>query len=133
VEMSRLRRLFPGCLDAERYALAVELDSDAEHVRRALRAGSIRLAAERYRGCLLERSEAPGVVRQRDELDGWVRNAVLTSDDCDAMWHWVQTSSGDQDLMAWSRLLGALPYDDARRPKVAAHLGALRQELQTPV
>jgi hypothetical protein len=133
VEMSRLRKLLPGCLHPERYMLAVAPHSDAEDVRRALREGDARAAAAAYPGALLERSEAPGVARERDELDGWLRNAVLTSGDVEALWHWTQSSSGADDLMAWSRLLGGIAYDDARRPHAAAHLKALRAALVTAV
>jgi hypothetical protein len=128
VEMSRLRKQLPGCLHPERYALAADVDSDADHVERALRSGSTRLAAELYPGPILPRAEAPGVVRVRDELEGWLRNAVLTSDDAEALWHWTRSAPGADDLLACSRLLGALAYDDVRRSEVAAHVARLRAD-----
>ena len=52
-------------------------------------------------------SEAPGVVRERERLDRWLRQAVMTSDDPEALWAWVQTPTGEDDLGAWKRLLSA--------------------------
>ena len=36
-----------------------------------------------------------------------MRQAVLTSGDADALWAWVRTRSGEEDLVAWQRLLRA--------------------------
>ena len=130
VEMSRLRKLLPGCIDPDRYRLTCDLDGDASHVRRALRASAVQTAAHAYPGPLLPRSEAPGVVREREDLEGWMRNAVLTGEDVEALWSWVSGPSGEDDLMAWTRLLSTLDYADPRRPRAAARARALRATLQ---
>jgi hypothetical protein len=129
VEMSRLRKLLGAGLDTDRYRLAGELHSDVERVRGLLAANAVREAAEAYPGPLLPDSEAPRVVAERDELEGWLRTAVLGSDDAEALWAWVQGPSGADDLLAWSRLLGALAFTDARRSRAAARTRALREEL----
>src|SRR6202007_3215622 len=102
---------------AERYRLTCDVDSDVRHVEGLLAGGRVRDAAERYEGPLLPTSEAPGVVRERERLEGWLRQAVMTADDADALWAWVQTAGGEQDLGAWKRLLAQLPFHDPRRSR----------------
>ena len=126
VEMSRLRKLLPGCIDADRYRLRADVHSDADRVRALLRAGDVRAAAEAYAGALLPDSDAPRVVDQREELDGWLRTAVLGADDAEALWAWVQCPSGADDRLAWSRLLGDLRFEDPRRSLAASRTRALR-------
>lgn len=127
VEMSRLRRLLPGALQAGGYALGCEVDSDVRHVRALLGRGAVSDAAALYAGPLLPDSSAPGIARAREELDGWLRQAVITSEDVEALWSWVRSPSGEEDLVAWLRLLSALPYTDARRGLAVARTAALRR------
>jgi hypothetical protein len=133
VEVSRLRKLLGPWIDAERYRLTCDVDTDVRHVEGLLAAGRVRDAAERYDGPLLPSSEAPGVVRERQRLEGWLRQAVMTSDDADALWAWVQTAGGESDLGAWKRLLGQLAFHDPRRPRAAARAAELRRAVATPV
>jgi hypothetical protein len=129
VEMSRLRRLLPGLLESERYRLAGPIASDVRRVRALLDRDAVCDAAEAYPGPLLPASTAPAIERARDELEGWMRQAVLTSADADALWAWVRSSSGAKDLLAWTRLLAELAYTDPRRSQAVARIRALRQEL----
>ena len=129
VEMSRLRRLLPDAVQAGGYALKGSVSSDVRRVRALLDRGDVREAAEAYPGPLLPWSVAPCIERSRDELDGWLRQAVITSDDADALWAWVRSSSGDADLLAWTRLLAELDYTDPRRSLAVARIRALREEL----
>lgn len=133
VEVSRLRKLLGPWIDTEHYRLTCDVDSDVRHVEGLLAAGRARDAAERYAGPLLPTSEAPGVVRERDRLDGWLRQAVMTADDPEAIWAWVQTSNGADDLPAWKRLLTALQFHDPRRARAAARVGELRRNAATPM
>jgi hypothetical protein len=71
------------------------------------------------------------VVRERERLDSWLRQAVMTSDDLEALWAWVQTPTGDDDLPAYKRLLSALPFHDPRRARCAARVGELRRATAT--
>jgi hypothetical protein len=130
VELFRMRKHIGGWVAADPYRLSIAVESDAGRVRGLLDRGAVREAAECYQGPLLPHSEAPGVVRDRDALDAWLRQAVMTSDDNDALWAWVQTPSGCDDLPAWKRLLGRLDFHDARRSLVASHIAALRNALQ---
>jgi hypothetical protein len=126
VEMSRLRKLLPGTVGPGDYHLTCEVDSDVRHVRALLGRGAVSDAAAAYAGPLLPDSTAPGIARARDELDGWLRQSVITSEDADALWMWVRSPSGENDLVAWLRLLAALDYTDARRGLAVARTAALR-------
>jgi hypothetical protein len=128
VEMSRLRRLLSGILEYEGYGLTGPVDSDVRRVRALLDRGAVRDAAQAYPGPLLPGSAAPFIERARDELEGWMRQAVVTSEDADALWAWVRSSSGTSDLLAWQRLLAELKYTDPRRSLAVARIRALRAE-----
>ena len=126
VEVSRLRKLLGVEIETEPYRLAAPVQSDAGAVQALLRRGRVREAAERYTGPLLPLSDAPGVVRERDELDGWVRHAVMTSGDREALWAWVGSPAGDDDLGAWKLALSQLEFHDPRRSQAAAQVARLR-------
>ena len=126
VEVSRLRKLLGPWIDAERYRLTCDVETDMRRIEALLAAGAVREAAEAYAGPLLPGSEAPGVVRERDRLDAWMHHAVMSSDDADALWAWVQSPPGADDRAAWKRLLGRLDFHDPRRSLCAARLAGLR-------
>src|SRR5262249_41287211 len=81
VEVSRLRKVVGPWIDMERYRLTCDVETDVRRIEGLLAAGRAREAAEAYPGPLLPSSEAPGVVRERQHLDAWLRQAVMTSDD----------------------------------------------------
>jgi hypothetical protein len=126
VEVYRLRKVLGGAIETDPYRLALHVESDIARIRGLLDRGAIREAAARYEGPLLPHSEAPGIVRDRDALEAWLRNAVMTADDAEALWHWVQSPSGSDDLPAWKRLLALLDFSDPRRSLAASQVGALR-------
>jgi hypothetical protein len=126
VHIFRLRKILGPWIDTTPYRLSIAVDSDVAHVARLLERGAVRQAAGHYDGPLLARSEAPGVVRERDALESWLRLAVITSDDPEALWAWVRSSSGSDDLAAWKRLLANLDYTDPRRSRTASRVHALR-------
>lgn len=127
VEVSRLRKLLGPWIDTDRYRLTCDVETDARRITGLLAAGDVREAAEEYAGPLLPGSEAPGVVREREHLDAWLRQAVLTADDPEAVWAWVQSPSGEEDLGAWKRLLTQLEFRDPRRSLCAARVAELRR------
>lgn len=129
VEVSRLRRLIGPWVDTDRYRITCDVETDVRRVEGLLRADAVREAAEAYSGPLLPGSEAPGVVRERERLEAWLRQAVMTADDPDALWAWVQTPSGEDDLPAWKRLLAGLEFRDPRRSQAAARIAGLREAL----
>jgi hypothetical protein len=126
VEVYRLRKLLRHGIDTERYRLTMEVESDVARIRGLLDRGDVRAAAEHYDGPLLPHSGAPGVVREREALETWLRQAVMTADDPEALWAWVQCPSGREDLPAWKRLLVQLAHGDPRRSLAASQVGALR-------
>lgn len=132
VEVSRLRKLLGPWLTSEPYALVPGCVCDVRTVLDLLARGEVREAAERYGAGLLPDSEAPGVVRVRDDLHAWMRESVLQSDGLDALWSWVDGSGGTSDLIAWSRFLGRLPPLDPRRPLAVARVRSLRARLSAP-
>jgi hypothetical protein len=111
------------------YRLTCDVESDARRVAGLLGAGQVRAAAEAYPGPLLPGSEAPGVVREREHLEAWLRQAVMTAEDPDAVWAWVRSPGGEDDLGAWKRLLAQLEFRDPRRSLAAARVGELRAAL----
>jgi hypothetical protein len=129
VEVSRLRKLLGPWIDTDRYRLTCDVETDVRRVEGLLRTGAVREAAEAYAGPLLPGSEAPAIVHARDQLDAWVRQAVMTANDPDALWAWVNSPSGTDDLGAWKRLLSRLEFRDPRRSLCAARVGDLRRSL----
>jgi hypothetical protein len=126
VEVYRLRKILGGAIETDPYRLAIDVESDFARIGALLDRGAIGEAAARYEGPLLPHSEAPGIVRDREALEAWLRNAVMTADSIDALWAWVQCPSGRDDLPAWKRLLAELDFRDPRRSFAAAQIGSLR-------
>ncbi len=126
VQVSRLRKALGGGIDPESHRLAMVVESDSARVRQLLDRGDVRSAAEQYVGPLLPHSEAPGIVRDRDALESWLRHAAMTADDREALWAWAQCPSGHDDLPAWKQLLAQLEFRDPRRSFAAAQVQALR-------
>ena len=125
-EVSRLRKLVGLAIETDPYRLAGHVESDLGRVRTLLLRGAVQEAAELYAGPLLPHSDAPGVERERDALEGWMRHAVMTGDDRDALWAWLQTPSGQDDPAGWKQVLSALDFRDPRRSQAAAQVGRLR-------
>jgi hypothetical protein len=129
VEVSRLRKLIGPCIDTDRYRLTCDVETDVRRLEGLLRRGTVREAAEAYPGPFLPESEAPGVVGAREQLDAWVRQAVVSSDDPSALWAWVNSASGRDDVVALKRLLSRLEFRDPRRSLCAARVGELRRSI----
>ncbi|HEY6775583.1 MAG TPA: GAF domain-containing protein [Thermoleophilaceae bacterium] len=127
VEVHRLRKLVAEWIDTDPYRLSRDVESDVARVKGLLDRGAVREAVELYHGPLLPHSEAPGVVRERDTLEAWLRQAVMTADEDDTLWAWVQSASGRDDLRAWKRLLARLHFLDPRRSLAAAEVRRLRK------
>lgn len=126
VEISRLRKLLGPCVETENYRLTWPTDSDVARVQTLLSDGLLSRALDAYAGPLLPASEAPGIRRERDELEGWLRNAILSSGETGLMWRWATGPSGEDDLLAWSRVLAMLDFEDPRRARAVAHVATLR-------
>jgi len=125
-EVSRLRKRLGVPIDTDPYRLPGHVECDVGRVQALLRRGALQEAAERYDGPLLPQSDAPGVARERDALENWLRHAVMTGDDREALWAWAQSPSGQDDRAAWKRVLGTLEFADPRRSQAVAQIGRLR-------
>ena len=126
VEISRLRKLLGDVIESEHYRLRPGVTSDVAEVCGLLHRGQVREAAARYDGPMLPGSRAPGVVREREALDDWMRRSVLSCGDREAVWSWLQSTTGAADMAAWARLLADLPFHDPRRSLAAARIASLR-------
>jgi len=125
-EMFRLRRLLGRWMRNAPYRLTIRVDADFLDVQRLLRAGATLEAVQAYHAPLLPDSDAPGVVALRDELDDWMRRAVLADADPETLWAWLQSASGREDLAAWKRFLAAVEFHDPRRALAACRVAQLR-------
>jgi hypothetical protein len=128
VEISRLRKLLGDVIETEHYRLRAGVASDVGQVCGLLHRGRVLEAATRYPGPLLPRSRAPGVVHEREALERWMRQSVMSAGDQDALWAWLQTANGGHDLPAWQRLLANLPFADPRRSLAASRIAQLRAD-----
>jgi hypothetical protein len=128
VELCRLRKIAPRIFN-EGNRVKLEVEADFLIVQRLLRAGRALEAAQRYPGALLPGSEAPGIVDAREELDAWMRSAVMASDDPAALWAWLESGSGRDDALAWKRFLADLDFADPRRSLAVSRLARLRSAL----
>jgi hypothetical protein len=131
VEISRLRKLLGDVIETEQYRLRAGVLSDVAQVCGLLHRGRVRDAASRYPGPLLPRSRAPGVVHEREALERWMRQSVMSAGDQDALWAWLQTTSGTTDVAAWQRLLANLPFSDPRRSLAASRIAQVRADAQS--
>jgi hypothetical protein len=127
VEVHRLRKIMGKWIDTDPYRLSRDVQSDVARVKGLLDRGAVGDAVERYDGPLLPHSEAPGVIRERDSLEAWLRQAVMTADEDETLWAWVQSASGREDLGAWKRLLAQLHFLDPRRSLAVAEIRRLRK------
>lgn len=127
-EMSRLRKAVPGLVSpAGRYELCTEVRTDAAEVADCLSSGRYDRAAELYTGELLPRSTAPGVVTMRYRLHGWLRNALLTHADPEALRRYTRSPAGKDDVQAWRAYLELLPRESSQRAEVSAVLTELER------
>jgi hypothetical protein len=90
--------------------------------------GDHRSAVELYKGELLPRSTAPGVVALRYRLHGWLRNVLLQSDDCEALRAYATSPAGREDSQIWRACLDRLAPDSPYRAEAAAVVTGLDGE-----
>jgi GAF domain len=122
-EMSRLRRLLgPHVLGSRPYRLLLPVATDAGHVRGLLDRGAHRRALAAYPGPVLPRSEAPGVVEERDDLSGALRHALLHRADPALLLAWLNRPENSDDAEALHTALRCLPPGSPRRALVHARL-----------
>jgi hypothetical protein len=129
-EMVRLRSLLGADALASRpYRLCCEVTSDWAAVAAQLAAGNVTAALKLYRGPLLPQSEAPEVVRLREDLHGWLRALVLADGGQELVVDWTQSRWGADDLDMWHRQCDLLPSRSPLRPRAEAMVERLDTEL----
>ena len=129
-ELNRLRNLLGDELLASRpYRLTAGVTGDWLAQEALLAAGDVRRALREYRGPVLPRSVAPGVVRLRDRLHHGLRQAVLASGEADLMSTWTRASWGTDDYEVWAAQRDALSPSSPVRALVDGQLARLDAEL----
>lgn len=129
-ELNRLRGLLGEDLLASRpYRLAAGVAGDWWAVDALLSAGDVRGAMRAYRGPLLRRSHAPGVIDLRERLEARLRHAVLHSGQADLLSSWTRSPWGGDDYEAWTVQRGLTPPGSPLRPLVEGQIARLDREL----
>ncbi|TQM64686.1 helix-turn-helix domain-containing protein [Humibacillus xanthopallidus] len=130
VELGRLRSLLGDALLASRpYRLVAEVAGDWLAVEAHLAAGDVASALRSYRGPLLPRSVAPGVVRLRSDVEGDLRLALLRGGRPDLMSAWTRSSWGADDYEMWQAQAASLGPTSPLIPLVQHQIARLDREL----
>lgn len=129
-ELKRLRGLLGEDLLASRpYRLCGSLTADWLALEAQLAAGDLRGAMRCYRGPILPRSTAPGVVRLRDQLHMSLREAVRRSGQADLLSAWTRSSWGAEDYDLWLAHRDALAPTSPLRALAEGQLARLDRDL----
>ena len=128
-ELNRLRSLLGDNLLASRpYRLVAEVTADWLAVEAHLASGDVVAAAQAYRGPLLPRSVAPGVVRLRTDVELSLRQAVLEHGVPDLMSSWTRSSWGADDYEMWLAQRAALSTTSPLLPLISGQIARLDRE-----
>lgn len=129
-ELNRLRHLLGDELLLSRpYRLATTIAGDWLAVEAQLAAGDLRAALRGYRGPVLPRSTAPGVVRLRERLHHSLRAALLASREADLMSAWARTAWGADDYEVWLAQRDVIAPASPMRALVEGQIARLDREL----
>ena len=134
-EMVRLRKvvaqLSPDAVPGSRpYRLPIDLVPDTGQVLSCLQRGAHRIALEIYRGGVLPRSEAPGIVELRDRVSSLLREAVLTDGSAESLLKYASLPEARDDVGIRRAALRILPPRSPKRAAVVADLERLEAELR---
>ncbi|RNL60568.1 transcriptional regulator [Nocardioides marmoriginsengisoli] len=129
-ELNRLRNLLgDDVLSSRPYRLAGSVNADWLATEALLAAGDLRSAMRAYRGPILPRSVAPGVVRLREQLHMSLREAVRTSGQADLMSTWTRSSWGSDDYEVWQAQRDAVGTTSPMLALIDGQLARLDREL----
>ena len=133
-EMVRLRKVLqelnPGAVPESRpYRLPLDLVPDAGQVLNCLQRGAHRIALEIYRGAVLPRSEAPGIVELRARVSALMREALLTDGSAESLLKYAELPEARDDVEVRLAALKLLPPRSPKRTAVVADLERLDREL----
>jgi hypothetical protein len=128
-ELSRLRSQCPELeLMSRPYRLGFMPKTDVAAIHDLIDHGQLREAMRRCAGPVLPDSQAPAVVRLREELRGHLRSAVIERGDSELLFQRAQDPDCHDDVALWRACLAALPTGSPRRAGVVAHLDQLDRE-----
>jgi hypothetical protein len=129
-ELNRLRSLLGDDVLASRpYRLTGSITGDWLALEATLAAGDVGTAVRSYRGPILPRSTAPGVVRLRDQLHMSLRAAIRRSGRADLMSTWTRSSWGAEDYEMWVSQRDALGAASPMLALVDGQIARLDREL----
>jgi hypothetical protein len=134
-EMVRLRKVLqqlnPEAVPGSRpYRLPVDMVPDSGQVLSCLQRGAHRIALEIYRGAVLPRSEAPGIVELRNKVSLLLREAVLTDGSAESLLKYAELPEARDDVGIRRAALRLLPPRSPKRTAVVADLERLEAELR---
>ncbi|MFF2344624.1 GAF domain-containing protein [Pseudarthrobacter sp. NPDC058119] len=134
-EMVRLRKviqqLSPDAVPGSRpYRLPLDLVPDTGQVLSCLQRGAHRIALEIYRGEVLPRSEAPGILDLRNRVSSLLREAVLTDGSAESLLKYAALPEARDDVVIRRAALRLLPPRSPKRAAVVADLERLEAELR---
>jgi hypothetical protein len=127
-ELSRLRQALGPLLLSRPYRLRDAVLADFAEILAHLAAGDVAEALRAYRGPLLPRSEAPGIVRLRRLIEGQLRAGVRASGDPRLLAAWTESAWGAEDLWMWEALAAVLPPGSARQALALERVARLGEE-----
>lgn len=133
-EMVRLRKVLqqldPDAVPGSRpYRLPLDLVPDSTQVLSCLQRGAHRIALEIYRGAVLPRSEAPGVIKLRNKVSSLLREAVMTDGSAESLLRYAELPEARDDVGIRRAALRLLPPRSPKRAAVVADLERLEAEL----
>ena len=134
-EMVRLRKVLqqlnPAAVPESRpYKLTMDLVPDSGQVLNCLQRGAHRIALEIYRGALLPKSEAPGIIELRERVSSLMREAVLTDGSAETLLKYAELPEARDDVGVRRAALKLLPARSPKRAAVVADLERLEAELR---
>jgi tetratricopeptide (TPR) repeat protein len=124
VMLTKLRQQYVPITN-QPYKIDVTYTADFIQIQALIEKGHLRRALELYKGSLLGHSEAPGIVDEREALEESLREAVLVSEDPEALYTFANQLP--DDLEVWEALEKVLPKNDTRVPVVGTRVRRIRE------
>lgn len=129
-ELNRLRSILGDTVLSSRpYRLGGSVTGDWLALEALLAAGDVRGAVRAYRGPILPRSTAPGVVRLREQLHMSIREGVRRSGQADLMSTWTRSRWGCDDYEIWQAQRDAVGATSPMLAMIDGQLARLDREL----